>query len=218
ATEKTKSLPDLTVEPANFDAQMAAIVRAGYHTISQVQLFDALARGKPLPRKPVMITVDDGYIDDVRQILPELRRRRMIATFYIITSRFREPGFVNEDQVRELERSGMDIGAHTRTHANLPALDSAALKSEVAGSGSDLKRVLGHPVYWFAYPYGAFDATVVQAARAAGFVLAVTTRGGTRESSQHSLTLSRIHVGRASTPSSLLACLAPIGGCGGPGG
>jgi peptidoglycan/xylan/chitin deacetylase (PgdA/CDA1 family) len=212
-TEKTRSVPDLTVEPVNFVAQMRAISRAGYRTVSQRQLYEALFRGRPLPSRPVMITVDDGYVDDVKQILPVLRQDRMVATFYIITGRFHEAGFVSEAQVRELERAGMDIGAHTRTHASLPALTPSAVRAEVAGSADDLRRVLGHPVPWFAYPYGAFDARAVRVVRQAGFVLAVTTRGGTRQSARAPLTLSRIHIGRASSPSSVIACLRPTGGC-----
>src|SRR5437763_493252 len=82
--------------------------------------------------------------------------------------RVHEPGFVDSRQIRELEAAGMDVGAHTRTHANLPALPAAALRAEVQGSAQDLRRTLGHPVYWFAYPYGAFDARVEQAVRHAG--------------------------------------------------
>ena len=154
ATELTKSQPDLTVEPAAFRDQMAALRRGGYRTITQAQLFDALYRGAALPRHPVIVSVDDGYVDDVTQVLPVLRRNRMVATFYVITRRTHVPGFLSARQIRLLESVGMDVGAHTRTHANLPALPPAALTAEVAGSRDDLQRILGHPVYWFAYPYG----------------------------------------------------------------
>ncbi|TMK64553.1 MAG: polysaccharide deacetylase family protein [Actinobacteria bacterium] len=207
ATELTKSQPDLTVEPAVFRAEMAAIHAAGYTTITQRQLFDALYHGAALPRKPVIVSVDDGYVDDVTQVLPALRRYGMRATFYVITGRVHEPGFLSTRQIRELEAAGMDIGAHTRTHPNLPALAAAALRSEVGGSAADLRAILGHPVYWFAYPYGAFDARVVTAVRRAGFLFAVTTRGGTTASTAAPLEIPRIHVGRSATAQSVLALL-----------
>ena len=207
ATELTKSQPDLTVEPAVFRAEMAAIHAAGYTTITQRQLFDALYHGAALPRKPVIVSVDDGYVDDVTQVLPALRRYGMRATFYVITGRVHEPGFLSTRQIRELEAAGMDIGAHTRTHPNLPALPAAALRSEVGGSAADLRAILGHPVYWFAYPYGAFDARVVTAVRRAGFLFAVTTRGGTTASTAAPLEIPRIHVGRSATAQSVLALL-----------
>jgi peptidoglycan/xylan/chitin deacetylase (PgdA/CDA1 family) len=205
ATELTKSQPDLTVEPTAFREQMAALVRAGYRTVSQRQLFGALYRGAALPRRPVIVSVDDGYIDDITQILPVLRRHRMVATFYVVTRRVHEPGFVNTRQIRALEAAGMDVGAHTRTHASLPALPAAALRSEVEGSAADLRAILGHPVYWFAYPYGAFDTRVDQAVRRGGFLLAVTTKGGTTASATAPLEIPRIHVGRSATARSVVA-------------
>ncbi len=215
-TEYTKSIPDETVEPDVFAAEMTALARGGYHTISQTQLFHALFDGARLPSKPVMITVDDGYVDDVQQILPVLRRLHLVATFYIITGRYHEPGFVNETQVRRLDAAGMDVGAHTRTHVPLNAIPAAQMRAEVDGSRRDLQRILGHFVYFFAYPYGAFDPAVVAEVRRAGFVLAVTTNGGTTESSLAPLTLPRIHVGRSQTPAGVLACVR-VGGCGGGG-
>jgi peptidoglycan/xylan/chitin deacetylase (PgdA/CDA1 family) len=204
ATERTKSLPDLTIEPPTFAAEMAALDRAGYHTITQKQLFDALYRGVALPSKPVLLTFDDGYVDHVTQVLPVLKRHRMVATFYVVTRRVHEAGFLTTQQIRELEAAGMDIGAHTRTHASLPALSPALLHDEVAGSQADLRRILGHPVYWFAYPYGTFSPAVVDAVRRAGFLLATTTQGGTSASTSAPLTIPRLHIGRNATAETVL--------------
>ena len=220
ATEFKQSIPDETVEPSVFAAEIAALDQAGYHSITQAQLFGALFHGAALPSRPVLITVDDGYVDDVKQILPVLRAHHMVATFYIITGRFHEQGFLNPTEVRRLDAAGMDIGAHTRTHADLPLLSAAQMRAEIEGSRRDLQRVLGHFVYFFAYPYGAENPAVVDAVRRAGFSLAVTTQGGTQESSQSPLTMPRIHVGRSSTPQSILACMSAAAGsgCGGGGG
>ena len=64
--------------------------------------------------------------------------------------------------------------------------------------------MLGHPVYWFAYPYGAFSPVVVDEVRRAGFLLAVTTRAGTTASTDAPLEIPRIHVGRSATAASIL--------------
>jgi peptidoglycan/xylan/chitin deacetylase (PgdA/CDA1 family) len=220
ATEFKRSIPDETVEPPVFAAEMAALDRGGYHSVTQAQLYDALFHGAALPTKPVLITVDDGYVDDVKQVLGVLRAHHMVATFYIITGRFHEQGFLNPTEVRRLDAAGMDIGAHTRTHADLPLLPAAQMRNEIEGSRRDLQRVLGHFVYFFAYPYGAENPAVVAAVRRAGFSLAVTTQGGTQESSRSPLTMPRIHVGRSSTPQSILACMSAAAGsgCGGGGG
>jgi peptidoglycan/xylan/chitin deacetylase (PgdA/CDA1 family) len=204
ATELTKSQPDLTIEPGTFAAQMQGLHRAGYRTVTQRQLFAALYRRAALPEKPVLLSFDDGYIDDVDQVLPVLRRLHMKATFYVNTGRTHEAGFLSARQIRVLDRAGMDVGDHSATHANLPALPSQALEREVAGSRADLERIVGHPVYWFAYPFGAFDARVVAEVRRAGYLLAVTTKAGVTASTQAPLTIPRIHVGRGATAQSVV--------------
>jgi peptidoglycan/xylan/chitin deacetylase (PgdA/CDA1 family) len=200
-------LTDLKVDPATFVAELAALHNAGYHPISEAQLFDALYRGNPLPAKPIIISVDDGYVDDVTRILPALQRFHMVATFFVITGRMTEPGFLSADQIRELERAGMDVGDHTAHHVDLRQITPSELQAETAGSRKVLERVLGHPVYFFAYPFGAYNDAVIEAVHAAGFTMAYTTAGGITESTSSPLTMPRVHVGRAETPSGLLSLL-----------
>lgn len=198
---------DLTVDPADFLAELGALHTAGYHTVSQARLFDALYHGAALPSKPVLISVDDGYVDDVTRILPALRRYHMVATFFVITGRFTMPGFLNAAQVRQLDRAGMDIGDHTAHHVDLRLLSAAQLRAETLGSRRVMQRTLGHFVYAFAYPFGAEDDSVLAAVHAAGFTMAYTTAGGTTESTSAPLLMPRLHIGRAVTPSGLLALL-----------
>ncbi|MGI8412190.1 MAG: polysaccharide deacetylase family protein [Solirubrobacteraceae bacterium] len=198
---------DLIVDPANFAAELAALNAAGYHTIHQAQLFDALYEGAALPSRPIIISVDDGYVDDVRTILPDLERWHMTATFFVITGRTAEPGFLTFDQIRQLDRAGMDVGDHTTHHLDLRLLTPSQLRSETAGSRQTLDATLGHPVYYFAYPFGAYDDAVLAALHAAGFTLAYTTAGGTTETTSAPLTMPRIHVGRDETPGGLVSML-----------
>ena len=101
----------------------------------------------------------------------------------------------------------MDIGDHTAHHVDLRLLTAAQLRAETLGSRRVMQRTLGHFVYAFAYPFGAEDATVLAAVRAAGFTMAYTTAGGTTESTSAPLLMPRLHIGRAVTPSGLLALL-----------
>jgi peptidoglycan/xylan/chitin deacetylase (PgdA/CDA1 family) len=198
---------DLIVDPGTFAQELGALKDGGYHTITQAQLFNALYRGAALPPKPVIISVDDGYVDDVRTILPTLERFHMVATFFVITGRTSEPGFLDDAQIRELDRAGMDVGDHTAHHVDLTAITASQLAQETAGSKRALEAILGHPVSFFAYPFGAENPTVVAAIRSAGFALAYTTAGGATESTAAPLTMPRIHVGRAETATGLIGLL-----------
>jgi peptidoglycan/xylan/chitin deacetylase (PgdA/CDA1 family) len=198
---------DLIVDPSNFMAELRAIRAGGYHTITQQQLFDALYKGAKLPSKPVIISVDDGYVDDVRTILPDLKRLHMVGTFFVITGRTTEPGFVTAAQIRELDHAGMDVGDHTAHHVDLRAITPSELEMETAGSRKVLQRILGHPVYAFAYPFGAYNDAVIAAVKQAGFTLAYTTDSGSTETTSAPLTMPRIHVGRSETPSGVIGLL-----------
>ena len=132
----------------------------------------------------------------------------MVATFFVITGRTSEPGFSMTPQIRELDRAGMDVGDHTAHHVDLAELTPTELRSETAGSRQTLEAILGHPVYFFAYPFGAYNATVERAVAAAGFTMAYTTTSGTTESTSSPLTMPRLHIGRDETPAGLTALLA----------
>src|SRR6266545_4358686 len=92
----------LTVDPADFAAQMRWLKRNGFHPVTQLQLFDALERGTRLPSKPVMITFDDGYRDVYRNASAVLQRLHMPATAYVITERVGRggPSFLTSRQLR----------------------------------------------------------------------------------------------------------------------
>ena len=84
---------------------------------------------------------------------------------------------VSWEELRELARHGIEIGAHTRTHCRLTRVDDTQLEDELSGAKSRLESQLGCPVVSLCYPNGAkadYDARVVEAARVAGYSVAVT--------------------------------------------
>jgi peptidoglycan/xylan/chitin deacetylase (PgdA/CDA1 family) len=186
----------LTVDPADFAAQMRWLRAHGYHALTQLQLFAALERGAPLPARPILITFDDGYRDVFGKAMPILHRLHMHATAYVITSRISngDPSFLTWGMLKGLERRGIEIGSHTVHHLELPYLSTAQATAELVDSRRVLEQHLGHPVQWFAYPAGAEDARAVELVRKAGYVLAVTTHPGSQQSAQAPLTLDRYEI------------------------
>ena len=186
----------LTVHPTVFARQMRWLKRNGYHTITQRRLFDALMCGRPLPSRPILITFDDGYRDTLFRASPVLARLGMKATAYVITSRISngDVSFLGWRHLRQLEGRGVEIGSHTVSHRQLPSLSNSAALAELVRSRRVLERRLGHRVPWLAYPIGAFDSRIERLARRAGYVLAVTTQHGTRQSARHPLALPRLRI------------------------
>lgn len=83
------------------------------------------------------------------------------------------------DELERLSADGLvEIGSHTKTHPVLSQLPPEASREEIQGGKRSLERVLGRPVYAFAYPYGGtsdFDETTVAIVRDAGFETACST-------------------------------------------
>jgi peptidoglycan/xylan/chitin deacetylase (PgdA/CDA1 family) len=186
----------LTVDPGDFARQMRWIASHGFHTITQLQLYDALMKGKPLPPKPVMVTFDDGYRDVFGKASTTIERLHLHATAYVITDRISGPdaSFLTWSLLKGLERRGIEIGSHTLHHVELPTLPSAEAMHELIASRRLLERRLGHPVQWFAYPAGKVDARIAGLARRTGYVLAVTTQPGTSQSASKPLLLHRYEI------------------------
>jgi peptidoglycan/xylan/chitin deacetylase (PgdA/CDA1 family) len=186
----------LTVAPVDFAAQMRWLFRHRFHTVTQLQLFDALEHGKKLPAKPVLITFDDGYRDVLFNAAPVLKRLGMHATAYVITSRISGPdvSFLSWAMLHALEQDGIEIGSHTVHHAEIPTLSDPTALQELIQSRHALELHLHHPVQWFAYPAGKFDAHSEDLVRQAGYVLAVTTQPGSTQSAQQPFALHRFEV------------------------
>ncbi len=200
----------LTVTPGDFAAQMRWLKRNGFHAVSQEQAFAALEHGARLPAHPIMITFDDGYRDVWANALPVLMRMHMPATVYVITSRISDfdPRSLTWGQLHALDQNGVTIGSHTVTHADLTTLSDADALTELRNSRRRLERHLNKPVQWFAYPAGAHDARIVELARRAGYVLAVTTQPGAVQSAQTPLELHRYEILDSTHVSGLAALLA----------
>ncbi len=200
----------LTVSPGDFAGQMHWLARHGYHTVTQLQLLAALDGGRPLPPRPVMITFDDGYQDVFFEASTVLLRLHMHATAYVISGRVSgsDASFLTWGLLHALERRGIEIGSHTVSHLDLTGLSDRDALRELVDSRRVLERRLGHPVLWFAYPGGAYDARVERLVCRAGYRLAVTTVPGVMQPAGQPLALHRLRVSDTTGVGGLAAMLA----------
>jgi len=79
------SAGSITTSPANFERQIAGLARAGYRALTAEQFADFLA-GKPTPKKSMLLTFDDGYLDNWVYAHPVLEKYSMRAVLFLITS------------------------------------------------------------------------------------------------------------------------------------
>ncbi len=190
----------LAVTPAHFLAQMNWLKDNGYTTVTPDALTDALYNSKPLPKKAVLLTFDDGYEDAYTTVFPILKQFGFVGTFFIVTDWIDEGrgGYVNWSQIAEMAHAGMSIEAHSRTHQNMSGRTMDWLKNEIVGSLDAIEKHIGVRPHFFAYPSGRYDHNTLKAVKAAGLILAFSTRSGVYQSPSRSLALPRIRL-RGST-------------------
>lgn len=199
--------------PPDFESQLSALEAKGYTTISLDALDAAMHHTGGLPQKPVIITFDDGFANQMAAF-DLLGKHHMQATYYIIDGgersrwcigagrRFGDPlqppggcgdAYLNWDQVRQLDRSGIiTIASHTVDHENLASQSPEEQRFEIFEGKRLLEKQLGHRVRHFAYPYGGFNGTTQELVRQAGFVTAVSTLPGMQHNLGTELSLHRV--------------------------
>ncbi|HHV15224.1 MAG TPA: polysaccharide deacetylase family protein [Gelria sp.] len=190
ATENTQYL---YVEPAIFQQHLDILKKNGYNTITLQDLYHHWEYGKNLPANPIVLTFDDGYRSMYDFVMPELMKRDMVATFFIITDKFNHPGYVNESMVREMHKNGMEIASHSHTHCDLRYAD---LKEELNQSKKLLENIIDDTVYSFCYPYGLYNKKTINYLAQCEYKIAVTTKYGEASVNQNIYELKRIRINR----------------------
>jgi peptidoglycan/xylan/chitin deacetylase (PgdA/CDA1 family)/GT2 family glycosyltransferase len=178
----------------------------GYRGVHFDELVRALRESRLPPRRSVVITIDDGYRDNLEIAQPVLSRHGFPATIFLVSDRLgaladwsrgdqlRDRPLLSLSEVERLGAEGVHFGAHTRSHPHLPELPDQQLEGEIAGSRRDLEERLGAPVTSFAYPYGELDDRAVEAVREAGFAAAATTEPRLAGIGEDPLLMPRVEV------------------------
>lgn len=206
------TLDEYIVSPGLFSEHLGALVSRGWRAVTAHDLGILLAtRGTP-PDHTFVITIDDGWQDGITQALPILQRYGLVATFYVVPGLIGTERYLTWEQVRALRDAGMEIGNHTMNHTRMTQMTAAEAARAVHAAQDVLTRQLGDEPDTFAYPFGAFNATAVEAVRGAAMLLALTTRSGTVSTWDDRLTVARIHVGPGTTSGALLRAMGGLAG------
>lgn len=201
--------PGLYVPVGEFAAQMGALARAGYHAVTLNQVRAAWRGTAALPSKAIVFSFDNGYRSQYTQALPILRRLQWAAVENLQLSGLPPvQGGLSRRQVHGLIAAGWELDTQGWSHADLITLNASQLAFQVAHARSVLRRRYHVPVDWFCYPSGHYDATVIDAVRAAGFVGSTTVVPGWARPNEDPYRLPRLRVLGGTTPAALLAQIA----------
>jgi peptidoglycan/xylan/chitin deacetylase (PgdA/CDA1 family) len=144
----------------------------------QETLFKNSSGATSLHDQKIVITFDDGHLTDVTIALPALSAANCYGTFFIATSLIGKPGYMNWNQVRELHCNGMSIGSHSTSHTNMCKLNKDLQKKELIESKKRIEDQIGYPINAFSFPFGKFNADLMELAKSSGYQFVFTSQHG----------------------------------------
>lgn len=169
----------LSVSPSKFEEQLTYLKNNGYTPISLDELYGIYGNLTQPPAKPVVLTFDDGYIDFYTTAYPILAKYNFKAVSFIPTGLIGTGYYMNWDQIKQIQRSGLvTFEGHTISHPNLTLLSSTEALRELKEGKEILQSQTGYPVNFIAYPVGISNFHVQELAKQAGFVGGVGTWSG----------------------------------------
>ena len=195
-----------TLTPAELTSQLAWLRSRGYESVDLDAVHAAFIGERSLPRRPVVITFDDGSRDCLQHAVPALLAHGFTATFFIVgglvgsTTRWLpadvglELPTADWPMLRDAEREGMRCEAHSVTHPRLARVDDDQARVELVRGRELLEQGLGHPVRHLAYPYGSNSPRTRELAGDAGYLTACTTHEALATARDDLLGLPRVPI------------------------
>lgn len=174
----------LEVSAKQFKEQMNYLKTHGYRVIPLADLPPFLRGESALPKRSVVLTIDDGHRSVYRIAYPILKAFGYPATLFVYSD-YIDHGGLRWKELDEMVGSGLiSVQSHSKTHGDLvsrPPGESAAryrrrLRDEVSTPTALLRRRLGRKVDFYAYPYGDANAQVIEELRVNGLRLGLTVQ------------------------------------------
>ncbi len=211
----------IRISPERFEADLKYIRDKGYNVIDFQQLIDHREKGTRLPDKPVIISFDDGQLNNYSQAYPILKKYGMKATIFLITSRQGVRNYKGDkllsyfdwNQAREMERSGLisimphshELHNYRKTEETGKGVERALNESDkdyISRLDRDLKKSqevfrekLGKEVNVYAYPFGIYSKESEELLKKYGYKVSLTTRSDMADIGEDLFLLKRYNMG-----------------------
>jgi peptidoglycan/xylan/chitin deacetylase (PgdA/CDA1 family) len=163
-----------TLSERQLCAQLAFLHSEGYVVEGFEQLEARLRLGQEIPRRYVILTVDDGH-ESSMWAADLLEKHECRATFFVTRDRcLTRPKFIREPDIRKLRNRGFSLGTHGTTHHGLTFLSTERCRNEIKESREWIEEVIGEQVRYMAAPGGFINSRVMNLAYEQGYALVGT--------------------------------------------
>jgi len=184
---KSEQMPDdgwcYNINPNRFETQIRTMMSREYEFLSLEEYVCLIKQGMGSLKRKVVITFDDGWLDNYHYAFPILSKYSIKATFFVVSDLINDAPqsrLMQRKHIVELVKYGMTIGAHTRSHCNLTAISSTAAYEELYRSKSDIEDIIQKKVLYTAYPGGRFNKEIVNLTKRCGYEAACSVIGAGR--------------------------------------
>ena len=184
-----------------FEQQMLYLKQNGFTPLSIDEYHAVMTRQSAAPPKPILLTFDDSTSDFASHVVPVLQQHGFKATQFAVTNWVNGAGYLTSAQIGSLA-AGYDIQNHTESHPRLTSFSYADAYGEIVRASDRIAAWSGKRPEFLAYPYGATDANVQNAARDNGIRMAFTVSGQKSTSAMNFLALPRYLIPSSETLSS----------------
>ncbi|WP_195989518.1 polysaccharide deacetylase family protein [Clostridium sp. D53t1_180928_C8] len=168
---------NLLVPPSMFEEQMAWLEANGFTAMNLDEALEAMETGK-VPKRPVVITFDDGYSDNYTSAFPSLKNHGLKATFFVITDGVDNGYYMSSDMLKEMQAAGMSIESHTANHLELDKLSREDAYDSIKRGQDFLRNNIGSDGNYLCYPVGKYNDETIEIQKELGIKAATTTKGG----------------------------------------
>lgn len=141
-------------------------------------------------KKYIILTFDDGYVDNYELAFPILKEFGFKATIFLMASsncnewdirdsNEKEFPLMTKEMIKEMQDYGIEFGAHTFNHPKINKISNEEIEMQVIECKKVLEDKIGKDIITFAYPYGILNDYAKEMAKKAGYTFAVATDSGT---------------------------------------
>jgi peptidoglycan/xylan/chitin deacetylase (PgdA/CDA1 family) len=183
-----------------FDQQMKYLKDNNYRVVTLEEVLGFLNYRHPLPKRSVVITIDDGYRSGYDIAYPILKKYGFTATLFIYTDYVGiSRSAITWDQLRDLKAQGFEVGSHTVSHCDLTRKRDgeddqtymARIKKELLVSKQIIDKELDQDTIYFAYPYSNYNQRILHLSHQVGYKIGLSVKRGGNPFFSDPLTLKR---------------------------
>ncbi len=170
-----------SIRTDQFEDHLDELRDGDYHVAPLPEIVEALRKGAGLPDRTIAITIDDSTASAYREAYPRLHAAGIPFTLFVATEaldRGAPAGFLTWDQVREMTRGGVTIGAITASGLPMASRSAAELHDDLDRMKARFLAEMGAVPTIFAYPHGEYSLPVRQIVANAGFAAAFGQQSG----------------------------------------